>query len=102
MSSVKLSIAAMIVIAITVCAAAAGDHEGETPRVNVLAKNVRLAQNRPAILQAYDNYDINGQNIRVGRTTDIQACSQSCQSDSECRGFSFNKWEKQCALKRAL
>jgi len=53
-------------------------------------------------LQAYDNYDLIGTELRSLPNTDLQTCSGACQSDNRCQAFSYNKWTQQCSLKATI
>jgi hypothetical protein len=53
-------------------------------------------------LQAYDNYDLTGTELRSLPNTDLQTCSAACQSENRCQAFSYNKWTQQCSLKAII
>ena len=53
-------------------------------------------------LQAYDNYDLIGTELRGLPNTNLQTCSAACQSDNRCQAFSYNKWTQQCSLKATI
>jgi PDZ domain/PAN domain len=50
-------------------------------------------------LQAYDNYDLTGAELRNQPSSDLPTCQAACQSESHCQAYSFNKWTRQCSLK---
>ncbi|MBX9826178.1 MAG: DUF4189 domain-containing protein [Xanthobacteraceae bacterium] len=52
--------------------------------------------------QAYDNYDLTGDEYRRLESLDVSACSQSCTSESQCQAFVFDKWTRQCSLKKSV
>jgi hypothetical protein len=60
----------------------------------------RIEPKEPGI-QAYDNYDLTGADLRNLTSIDLRACLAACQSDSSCRSFSYDKWKQQCFLKQA-
>jgi hypothetical protein len=62
---------------------------------------VTLAQSRPE-LQAYDNYDLTGPEIRSLRGLELPACAVACQSESKCQAFSYDKWYRLCSLKQSV
>jgi len=52
--------------------------------------------------QAYDNYDLTGSNVRSLSGVDLQGCSAACQTEGQCKAFSFDKWKRQCSLKAKI
>lgn len=56
------------------------------------------AQEQPA-LQAYDNYDLAGQELRSLPVADLPACQAACQSEAACQAFTFEKWSRRCVLR---
>ena len=61
----------------------------------------RLAQNASPAFQAFDNYDLTGPDISVKSSIDLQACFAACQFERACQALSFDKWKKQCFLKKS-
>jgi hypothetical protein len=61
---------------------------------------MRLAQSRPQ-LQAYDNYDLTGPEIRSLPEVELPACAAACQSENQCQAFSYDKWRRRCSLRQA-
>ena len=57
-------------------------------------------QNASVELQAYDNYDLVAPNVNAFTSSDLQSCSMACRSTIECQAYSFDKWNKQCFLKK--
>jgi hypothetical protein len=60
---------------------------------------VQLAQSRPQ-LQAYDNYDLTGPEIRSVPDIELPACAAACQAESQCQAFSYDKWRQRCSLRQ--
>lgn len=82
-----------------------GSVRAETPHVPNLPPAkldsggfLHVAQNRDDF-QSYDNYDLNGVELRALKNVDPQTCSTACRFDNRCEAFTFNKWERKCSLK---
>jgi hypothetical protein len=51
--------------------------------------------------RAYDNYDLNGADIRKLQRIEQQSCSEACMDEPLCKAYSYDKWNKYCYLKNA-
>jgi hypothetical protein len=55
--------------------------------------------------RAYENSDLDGSDFPDSpglRPTDQQGCEATCNQQTGCVGYSYDKWEKYCHLKRSL
>lgn len=52
--------------------------------------------------RAYDNYDMEGGDIRKVEKVEQQECVAACASDAACKGYSYDKWNRYCYLKNEL
>lgn len=50
----------------------------------------------------YDNYDVEGNDLKQIRDTDIPTCESSCRFESACVAYSFDKWNRMCFLKHSV
>lgn len=55
-----------------------------------------------ATYRAYDNRDIAGDQVAKLRNYDLQTCVAACRRKENCRGYSFDKWNKVCSLKSSV
>jgi diadenosine tetraphosphatase ApaH/serine/threonine PP2A family protein phosphatase len=47
----------------------------------------------------FDNYDLTGLDLRHFKDTTQTACSSACDVESQCKAYSFDKWNRMCFLK---
>ena len=70
-------------------------------RRDALERNDGFTQNTSLVLQAYDNYDLRSGPITSSSKKRISKyCATTCRSDAICQAYSFDKWKKQCSLKK--
>ena len=80
----------MIIVALTTVHLLSAHSKAEAPTHSGLS------------LQAYDNYDLTGSDLRKLTDVDLKICSAACLSDNQCQAFSFNKWSHQCSLRGTI
>jgi VHL beta domain/PAN domain len=56
------------------------------------------AQDTPSF-QMFDNYVLSGDTRRNVPEVDLAACAAACRADNSCKAFSYDKWDRTCALK---
>lgn len=49
-----------------------------------------------------DNRDLWGGDLTILKDSDLQRCVSACNSESSCRGYSFDKWNRYCFLKSEI
>ena len=91
----------MILGAVMIKVAAASSFDVATDSTRHHDSFSRLAQNASPAFQAFDNYDLTGPDISVKSSIDLQACFAACQFERACQALSFDKWKKQCFLKKS-
>lgn len=52
--------------------------------------------------RTYLHRDLSGGDLNVIRNTTQQACESSCLEASDCRAYSFDRWNRLCILKSAV
>ena len=50
----------------------------------------------------HDNYDVVGGDLRRMERVDQDTCKDACMQEAECKGYSYDKWNRWCFLKNAL
>lgn len=55
-----------------------------------------------AAFVTYDSYDIYGGDFRRTEQIDLKECVAACQAESQCKGYSYDKWNRVCFLKEQL
>jgi hypothetical protein len=56
----------------------------------------------PINFKTYDNVDALGGDRATLKNIELPDCVAACRSDSECAGYSYDKWNKWCFTKTAL
>ena len=54
------------------------------------------------IYRIYQHLDLPGNDLRSIRNATQDSCAAECASSSECKGYSYDKWNRLCILKRDL
>jgi hypothetical protein len=52
-----------------------------------------------AVYTTYDNRDLYGNDLRNVRGIDLSSCVSACRQESQCRAYSYDKWNRLCFLK---
>jgi len=54
---------------------------------------------KPAAFHSFENRDIAGSTLATLRKLDQPACAAACRGRENCRGYSFDRWNRVCRLK---
>jgi tetratricopeptide (TPR) repeat protein len=49
-----------------------------------------------------DNRDLNGDDLRTIKDTDLRNCLSACSNEQRCQAVSFDKWNRYCFLKSTM
>lgn len=49
-----------------------------------------------------ENFDLVGVDLRVMKDVQPQACAQACANNTQCMGYSADKWNRYCVLKSKI
>ncbi|MFL9826599.1 PAN domain-containing protein [Rhodoplanes sp. SY1] len=63
------------------------------------SREIAALQMPPAGFRLYSNHDIYGGDIERLRNSDLNSCEAACRSNTACRAYSFDKWNRDCYLK---
>jgi hypothetical protein len=50
----------------------------------------------------YDNFDLQGSDLRTIKKIELPNCLSTCQTDRTCSAFAYDKWNKWCFLKSGV
>jgi len=65
-------------------------------------KTYRVYEGRDLIFISHANFDLVGTDLRRANGIDHNQCQTLCQSEIQCRAYTFDKWNRWCFLKSAV
>ena len=85
---------------------APGCHEGACAvGLTIVHKAAAAPTTTPAtaeVFNGYDNFDMVGGDLKKIQKVDQNACSSACQTDEQCIGYSYDKWNRWCFTKKEM
>jgi hypothetical protein len=52
--------------------------------------------------RTFDNFDMFGGDLRKIQKVELKTCAAACLADRQCRGYSFDRWNRYCYLKSTV
>src|SRR4029077_9366235 len=62
-------------------------------------KSIDTSPKQQGGFTVYDNFDLPNGDLRRLERVELNKCAATCDSDRECKGHSYDKWNKWCFLK---